>query len=157
MQLHEIQFFLYVSRILGMELNNVKIWKINWRVLIHVVSQQFLLKYLQIRIFRFWKLCYRFLEKTLCQYLQVYLVTHVLKISWHGMNVHCSKSQFSCILCIPDHTRFISYQQHDVPRTLLPYMIDKYRLLSSQKFAHHPCYQRNFPIKLLPSPPPPPK
>ena len=45
MQLHKIQFNLHVSRILEIGLNNLKIWKKNWRVLLHIASQQFLLTF----------------------------------------------------------------------------------------------------------------
>ena len=51
--LHKIQFNLHVPRILEIGLNNVKIWKRNWRVSIHAVFQQFALTFVQNENFRF--------------------------------------------------------------------------------------------------------
>ena len=51
-----MQFNLHVPRILERWLNNVNISKRNCMVFIHVVSQQFLLNFVQSIIFRSWRL-----------------------------------------------------------------------------------------------------
>ena len=55
-QWNKIRFNLHVPRILEKGLKNMKIWKRNWRVLIYVVSQQFLLKFVQNKNFRLCRL-----------------------------------------------------------------------------------------------------
>ena len=55
LQLHNIQLNLHIPKTLEVGLNNVKILEINLRVLIHVVSQQFLLKLVQNKTFRFYR------------------------------------------------------------------------------------------------------
>ena len=51
--LHKIKFNLHGPRILEIELNNVKIWKRNWMMLIHVIFQKFLLKFVENKTFKF--------------------------------------------------------------------------------------------------------
>ena len=46
LQLHKLQLNFHILKILEIHLDDVKIWKRNWRVLIHIVSQQFLLKFI---------------------------------------------------------------------------------------------------------------
>ena len=55
-QLHKLWFNLNVPRILEIGLSSVKTWEKNWRVLIYVVSQQLLLKFVPNENFRLLKL-----------------------------------------------------------------------------------------------------